>query len=814
MIQPQSENTIDSYRDRVSKFSNELDLGLVLYIVVRSLWIVLILFALSFATAFVYLRYSQPIFQASSTIQINDDQRTSQILQLNKVDGGTNKIAEAIEQMRSNNFLKIVVQKSDFQISYFNEGTFKNNELYKSSPYFIKFNIKQNSIYGTKIYVNFKSLNTGEISFFADGKNNVLPFNTNNVLNTSFFDLSFSLNQLVGKAQIQGLISAENKSYFIFKTIDQVAAEIQSELDIRLLNDAAKTILVTIKDQNAEKAKDLVNLISEEYLKYDVERKSESSISTLAFIDEQLKQVYDVLKVSENNLQSFRKDKNYSDKNEVLTSDLMRLTSIEDQMLKIELEEKLLAEFQANINKNKSLDTYQLISLIAGTEDEFTIKQYTTKIQQLLIEKENLLYSTTPNSENIKQINASIETQKKFLIESINSVRLKYKSKYSNLALKSSEFKSKTVRQPDEDMEHARLMRLFSISEKYYTMLLERKTEFSISKAGFVSQNVILEQALNSGTKVSPNTRNAILIATLSALVFSLIIVFIRYFLHDSITSVSEITKHLHSSVAVLGIVPNYKSDVPVSQLVVDKNPKAQISEAFRSIRSNLNFINNKPGSKIIAVTSSISGEGKTFVCLNIAGILAYTGKKVILLDLDMRKPKIHKGFGVSNEKGMSTILTNMTSVSECINKSHFANLDYITAGPIPPNPSELIIDEKLNELIEELKKSYDFIVFDNPPIGLVTDGITTIQKADYPIYVFRADYSKKAFVQILDKLINEGNIKNLGVILNGVDTSRSIFGYNYGYGYGYGYGENYGNGYYEDDKVQSKRSILKSWKS
>ncbi|MFO0321903.1 MAG: polysaccharide biosynthesis tyrosine autokinase [Bacteroidota bacterium] len=810
MIQPQADNSVNAYRDRVSKFSNELDIGLVLHILIKNIWIVLFLFVTSFSVAFLYLRYSIPIYQASSTIQIIDDNQATQVLQISKIEGGNNKIAEAIEQIKSKNFLRSVVEKSNIQVSYFNEGRFKNNELYKSSLYFVKFNIKDPLIYGTKIYINFNSLNNGKINFTLNGKNYIIPFNTNNVLNCDYFDLSFTLNKSLRLKQIQSLISSENISYFVFKNADQATSELKSALEVRLLNEAAKTILLSIKDVNAEKAKDLVNLIAEEYLKYDVDRKSESSKSIIYFIDEQLKQVYDALKVSENNLQNFRKEKHFSDKDDVLTSDLMRLNSIEEQMLKIELEEKLLAEFQSNLNKNKSLDTYQLLSLIAGTEDEYTIKQYTLKIQQLLEEKENLLYIATPNSENIKQINSVIETQKKFLIESINALRLKYKSKYSNLSLKSSEYKSKTDREPEEDMEHARLMRLFSISEKYYTLLLERKTEFSISKAGFVSQNVILDKALNIGEKISPNSRNSFLIATLSGLLFSIIIIFIKYILHNTITSVNEITKHLSSLVSVLGIVPNYKSDIPVSQLVVDKNPKSQISEAFRSIRSNLNFINNKPGPKIIAVTSSISGEGKTFVCLNIAGILAYTGKKVILLDLDMRKPKIHKGFGVSNDVGMSTILTNMTSIEECINKSNFPNLDYITAGPIPPNPSELIINERLDLLITELKKTYDFIVFDNPPIGLVTDGITTIQKADYPIYVFRTNYSKKAFVQILDKLISEGNIKNVGVILNGVTSSRSILGYNYGYGYGYG--ENYGNGYY-DETSDAKKNILKSWK-
>ena len=812
MIQSQENNSLNKYRDRVSKFSGELDLGLAVYITKKSLWFVLIFFIISIGLAAVYLRYSQPEFQSSTIIQINENNQASEVLQMTKFENnGDNKIAEAMEQIRSKIFLKRVVEKSDVQISYFNEGTFKNNELYNSSPYFVKFNVKINTIYGTKIYIKFNTLNSGTISFSADGKNNIIPFTTFNVVNSPYFDLSISPNSLTNKQAIKQQLTESENSYFIINNIDNITANLQTKIDIKLINEAAKTIQIKVTDVNPQKSKALVNLISKEYLDFDVERKSESSKSILAFISEQLELVYGDLKSSESNLQEFRKDHNYTVKDDANDVNAIRLSKIEDDILKVELEEKILAELQQNILKNKSIDTYQLISLISGTEYENAIKEYTQNIQKLLLEKEDLLYMLTPNSENIKQINFNIETQKKLLIETINSVRLKYKSRYSTLNQKYAEYQGKNVSNPDEDLEHSRLMRLFSIREKYYTMLLEKKTEFSISKAGFVSQNVILEEAINDGKWVFPDKKTTIIVAILVAFLLSLLLIFIRYFLHDKITSVNDIVNNIDASISVLGIVPNYESDVPVSQLVVDKNPKSQIAEAFRSIRSNLHFINNTEGPKIVAVTSSISGEGKTFVCLNIAGILAYTGKKVILLDLDMRKPKIHKGFGVSNDIGMSTILTNLTPTKDCINKSHFPNLDYITAGPIPPNPSELIISERLDSLIKELKESYDYIVFDNPPIGLVTDGVTTIQKADYPIYVFRADYSKKGFVQILDKLINEGNIKNLSIILNGVDISRSSYGYKYGYGYGHGYG--YGNGYYSDDKVEKKTGFSKLWK-
>ncbi len=285
MLQNQSDTGIDSYRERVSKFSSELDLGLIFYIIRRSLWFAIGFFVLCISAAFIYLRYSQPVYQSSAIIQINDNNEATQILQINKFDGGTNKIAEAIEQIHSKIFLKRVVEKSDVQISYFNEGTFKNNELYKSSPYFVKFNIKRNSIYGINIYIHFNDLNSGTLSFNAEGSQHTIPFSTNNVINSDFFDISVSLNTDMDKQQIQSHFNSDNKAYFIIKNVDDVTSELQSKLEIRLLNESAKTILVTVKDINAQKAKDLVNLVTEEYLNFDVERKSESSKSIISFID-------------------------------------------------------------------------------------------------------------------------------------------------------------------------------------------------------------------------------------------------------------------------------------------------------------------------------------------------------------------------------------------------------------------------------------------------------------------------------------------------------------------------------------------------
>lgn len=266
-----------------------------------------------------------------------------------------------------------------------------------------------------------------------------------------------------------------------------------------------------------------------------------------------------------------------------------------------------------------------------------------------------------------------------------------------------------------------------------------------------------------------------------------------------------ELEKTLNAPLYVLGGIPNYKKEMPVSQLIVNQNPKSLIAESFRNVRSNLQFISSAEGPKIIAITSTISDEGKTFISINIGGIFAFSGKKVIILDMDMRKPKIHVGFGVDNTKGMSSILIKTENYKNCINKSLLENLDFITAGPIPPNPSELILNGNINELLESLKKEYDYVIIDNPPIGLVTDGLSLMQKADYPIYVFRADYSKRIFVKNAEKLYYTNKIKNLCVVINGVNINKSY----YGKGYNYGYNSSYTNDYYVDD-TQEQSGVFK----
>ncbi len=794
----QSDN-FSQYKNRLSSIENDFELGLFLHILKRNLWIILFFFAFAFILCFVYLRYAEPIYQSFTAIKINQNNNANKILTLQTDEGAAeNSLAEAIEIIKSKVFLSRVVNRLDMEVSYFNRGTFKNFEMYKTSPVIVMVNKKSGYVNGKVIYFKFDNLETGSYSL---NDNDWIPFKFNNWHVNTDFDIKFLPNPSYQLKEVEASVNSGKKSMFLYThTTDEIIYMLKGGLEVKSYNESAKTIKVVSKNGDPVKAADIANAVSEEFLIYDVEQQSESSNSILNFINTQINEVYTELKSSEDTLDQFKKENNFnSNADRLITTSLSRLTLIEDQIMKYELEEKVLDEIQNNFVKNVNIDIYQLLSATIGTEGESGIKSLIDDLRKMLQTKENLLYQVTPNSENIKVINFQIENQKKLLLSSIGSLKLKLRSKILNLKQKASTYSISANALPKNESEYARLFRLFSVNEKYYTLLMEKRTEFSIAKAGFVSQNIILENATVNNTPVSPNKIRIFLFAIIAALLLSLLTVFFKYILHDKIYSLNEIVKASHANVAVLGIVPKHNVKMENSKLIVDKVVKSIISESFRALRSNLAYINNNADAKVIAATSSISGEGKTFVSINIAGILALAGKKVIIIDLDLRKPSIHKGFNLSNDIGTSLVLINKKSVFECIKKTELANLDVITSGPIPPNPSELIINGKLDEAIAELKSVYDYIILDTPPIGLVTDGIPAILKADFPIYIFRADYSRKNFVQLMDRLYNDHKLKNLSIVLNNVDLARNTYGYNYAYGYGFNYGYGYGKDYYTE---------------
>ncbi|NVO02388.1 MAG: polysaccharide biosynthesis tyrosine autokinase [Bacteroidetes bacterium] len=801
---------------KISNINDELDFKLFFFIAKKNIFIAFFIISIAIITAFIYLRYTLPLYETSTLVQLNTDNQANKILGTESI--YEDDLAKKIELLKSPVFLQRVFSKLPLKISYYNEGRFLNYELYKNFPYNIEVNVKSSSIYSIPIFIKTIKNNKYEISYTLANHTKVeKSFNINEEAIFNELNIKVSPNANLMQSNFS---ASETGSFFVVNDPNSIVPTYSKQLTISVLSEAAKTILIKFNDNNPQKASDIVNTISDEFNAYDLEKKAESANKILDFIDGQLEIVYDNLYKSETDLINFKKSNNI-DSNDIkpLPTVYSRINDFGNQIVKLELEDNILSEIDNTIKKNKDLDVYKLIAIMAGSEFQGTISNLLNSLQEQLMKKEQLLYEVTANSGQIEAINYQIEIQKKLLMESVKTLKNNITSRKADLnqKLEGYQLTVNTGKGNYNTLELSRLQRLYTINEKFYNQLIEKKAEYSISKAGYVSQNIILQRSIAPAQPISPNKKTIYLSSILIGFILSLLLVIIRYLFYNDILDLNDIRKYTNA--AILGIVPKYEKNIPVSQLLVDKNPKSLIAESLRTIRSNLQFISNEPGSKVIAITSTISGEGKTFVSINLAGIIAFSDNKVIIIDLDMRKPKIHLGFGAENKSGMSTILSGKDKIDDCIQQSEIKNLHFITAGPIPPNPSELILGKKMNELVDYLKTIYDFVIIDNPPVGIVSDGMSSIQSADYPIYVLKADYSKRGYIQNINRLINESKIYKLSIILNSVQIEDSGYGYAkksgmdriFKSGNGIGYGYSYGYGYYDEEKEDVvKKPLLK----
>ena len=798
--------SFESYKQRITNFSNEFELGLFVYILRRSLvWIILVLL-LAMTTALLYLRYTAPIYESRAIMQLRESNTAQQVLSMNSFVEDKNLFVD-VELMRSRLFLGISLQKLPLQVSYFNKGQILTEEYYTHSFFQLTdLVVLDSAIMDQPVFTDLSSPDVVGVSYSVGGH----PFNDTFPKGERIVTPHFTGRIILGEHPILNDPGAQVNLYLRINSRDRLLEQYMQQVIVKILDPAAKTVDITCRDQNGYIARDLAQAIAESFIEFDVDRQGESAQSVIQFIRTQKDTVFNQLKDSEIALQQFRMENRVGNLEELTPLYLQRSSNYEDQLVHLTLDVELLKALEEATDRPLGeIEAYELLPLLLGTKYEATLKGPLDDLRELIARRSEVISEATPNHPLVKDMERRLSLQKQVLLQTVRRMRQSADAQYTDLSAQLAAFDANFRNLPSKELDYSRIERIFKINEKYYTLLLEKDIEYRISKAGFVPENRVLQSATVANLPISPN-RNMVLISYLiTGLIVCFLIVLVRYIMHDNVTSLHDIAKLSNASIGILGMIPKYKKEIPISQLLIDKNPKSLIAEAFRTVRTNMQFVDNTPGSKVIAITSTISGEGKTFVAMNLAGIISYSGKRVIILDLDMRKPKIHLGFDVDNVRGMSTVLIGKDTVENCVRKSNLENLDFITAGPIPPNPSELIINPRMQEVLEQLKQRYDVILLDNPPVGLVTDGLPMIQLADYPIYIFRSDYSKKQFVQNVDRLINENSIKRLTCILNGVDIDRNKYGYNYGYGYGYGYGQGYGSGYYEERAGKRKGGML-----
>lgn len=774
-----------------SRLNKDFDLNLALTVVKRNFYVPIIMLILGLGISFIYLRYTKPVYKSTAVIQRSSEDEGKRILDIEGFEK-EGDLSEDVELLRSTFLLEKALRNLNLEVSYFAEGEILTEEKYLMSSYHITLlELKDSSLVGKKIMVENKGEEV-ELTLPVSSGSQKITVPIDEPVNNEYFNLIFKVNdQTAFDASSQ-----KNSLYFVFNDYRQLTSALHPKLDVYALNPEAKTIEISFKSNNHRLSQDVVSSLINTFFQYDLEKKRQSSANILDFINSQLDTVFVQLKQSESAIQNFKDSVSVTDPSLFTTKIMERSNELQSQLLEIDFELELIREVERSVQKSDRIEIYKVIPAITGTAYEAILSKELEELHEYLIQREDLAYSLTPDNEMIQRVEQSIESQSDNIYRILSSIRNQLKFKRNTLQATIYEVESELYGIPAKEMELSRLNRMFNLNEKYYTLLIEKKTQYSISKAGFTMDNMVL-QAPSDAVLISPNKRLVYSASVVFAFILSLIYLLIRYLTFNDVHEPDELKKLLPASVGFVGTVPKVSTEEKNSTLIVHLKPKSALAESFRHIRSNLQFILKADQPNVIAISSSVSGEGKTFVATNLGGIIAMSNKKVLVIDLDLRKPKVHLAFNASNEEGMSSILVGSQDWKSCVKNTEIEGLDFITAGPIPPNPSELIIGGKLKEAIESFKQEYDVVIIDNPPVGIVSDGVSVLNDADCPIYVFRANYSKRFYAQRVAELVDNGQVQKLFVCLNGMEGGSK------GYGYGYGYGE-----YYTDEE-----NTKKSWK-
>lgn len=775
------------------------------------IWIVLMML-IGLTSVWLYQRYTLPTYSSTSTLMLKREKSMKdQLLGIETENVLASSVEEAsmeIQLVKSKYFVQRVISKLPFDVSYYREGRtkFVSSEIYTATPFYVSVSeIKTPQVYGKDIFVELLNEKSFILRYDLGDQNFREILNYDNLFSTPLFEVRISLSALA-KANLDAHIG---KVYFFrINDIERYSEVLAQKIQVVPIDPSTKTISISYQDKNRVKASDLVNALSKEFVVYDVERQAESAEQVLSFLESEIDSFDDDLKSYSDTLKQFRLEKSFLDPEEEMKSITMNLRGLEQQKAQLLTDIKLIKWFDNYLGNLSNIESVSS-SLLAG---ELSIAgSYVNEIKEMEKQKELMLMNVSPSHPEVKLTEEKILRTKNEMIADLDNVVVQKNYRLENLDEQYYKYLARLLVLPEEQEEYARLKSTYDAMANYYQLLVDKRTDYKLAKAGMVSDYMVLSTATPSQEPIGPKSTFLWTIAVAAALALGFILIVVRYMLHNTIISVETIQKNTKAS--VLGIVPTVFTDIPLSGIVVTQNPKSIITEAFRVIRNNLQFISNTPGPKTLAITSTISGEGKTFTSINTGAILSLLDKRVIILDVDMRRPRLSKIFNVDNTSGMSTILIGRDKVDDCIRRTELKNFDFVTSGPIPPNPAELILSERLKEMVAYLKTKYDYIIFDTPPLGLVTDGFEVIKNVDYPIYVFRAEYSSKSFIGNLDKLISENKVNNLSVVLN--DVGRGVSGYSYGsynykYGYSYGYLYTYKDSGYYTDETNSRKSFLK----
>jgi capsular exopolysaccharide synthesis family protein len=718
-------------------------------------------------------------------------------------------------QSRSHN--ELVVDQLQFYIDYLVQEKYNMVDAYGAVPFYITIDKNKGQLSGGLISITFLSESEYQIKIPFEGNSaSLITYSDNSYSTTNVVPGDFVAKYKVGqqvslpflhwKLQIKDNPGFyKGKEYFVrFNDFNGVVSRYKG-ISVEADDKGASILTLRLQGTNKARMVEYLNATVNMLIKRQLDNKNRFATNTIAFIDSTLVAMESQLKTAGEELKSFKKGK-----------DVFNIedggAKFSDKILQYDVEKDAIARKITYYNSLKaylknSVDYSRLPApSVAGIEDPNIVANI-SKLISLSTQRSEMAYAVK-SDKIFRDFDNQIDAVKSVLLENIASAKSSLQFDLGLVNSKINQAEGNIKKLPDDQQELVKIKRKYDLSDNIYSTFLQKRSEADIVKAANLSDIHFIDPAKDvGGGLVGPKTSVNYVLALFLGILIPLLFIFAIFFINNSIQNAEDVSKQ--TQIPLIGVVGVYREE---GELAVFDKPKSALSESFRAIRSSLQFLYKKQhveGAKTLMITSSVSGEGKTFCSINIATVFALSEKKTVIVGLDLRKPKLAEEFKLSSDVGVVNYLIKQKSLDEIINKTEIPYLDVVLSGPVPPNPSELIIGEAMAELMEELKKQYDYIILDTPPVGLVSDSLELVQYADVTLYIVRQNITKKEMISLLNNRVKREEITNVSIILNGFEN-KAKYGSAYGYGYGYGYG-GYSNGYHDEEKPKGLiQKILK----
>ena len=755
------------------------------------------------ACAWGYLRLTTPIYNISATVLIKDEKKgggASMSSELEKMGlegfvSSSSNVDNEIEVLRSKSLAREVVNNLGLFVTYMDEDEFPSKELYHTSPVLVSLTHQEADKLPGRMEINMILQPTGALGVqITVGEKEYrkqfdkLPA----VFPTDEGTIAFFANNDTLSAVCPENITKERHITAFINRPFSVLKEYVSSLSIAPTSKTTSVVVISLENTNTRRGRDYINKLLEMYNINANNDKNEVAQKTAEFIDERIGIISKELGSTEQDLENFKRSAGITDLSSEAQIALTGNAEYEKKRVENQTQINLVMDLQRYMKGNE----YEVLPSNIGLQDAASAGAI-DRYNQMLVERKRLLRTSTENNPTIINLDTSIRAMRTNVQATLDATLKGLQITKEDLAREASRYSRRINDAPPQERQFVSIARQQEIKSGLYLMLLQKREENAITLAATANNAKIIDEALADDNPISPKKTIVYLAALVLGVGLPVGVIYLIGLTKFKIEGRADVEKL--TSLPVVGDIP--LADEKTGSIAVFENQNNLMSETFRNVRTNLQFMLEN-GKNVILVTSTISGEGKSFISANLAISLSLLGKKVVIVGLDIRKPGLNKVFNIpKKEHGITQYLTNTTAnLMDFVQPSDInKNLFILPGGTVPPNPTELLARGGLEKAIETLKANFDYVILDTAPVGMVTDTLLIGRVADLSVYVCRADYTHKAEFTLINELAENNKLPNLCIAVNGLDLNSRKYGYYYGYGkYGkyYGYGKRYGYGY------------------